>query len=262
MKRSMLHQNKPFLILSLQYGGVRGTVHPAGCHGERPVQMSGQPAAPEEQVWERLHAAGEDPRGDGVRWDGPSALQRLHWKHLPRYLNYMLYISAGQCDGFYNFHLMALAGSLLKDEHQGMVHYHLTDKTLTWAQVRLRNMQSKHSDVPIYIYAFSRRFYPKRLTVHSGYTFFSQYVCSLGIEPMTFCAANAMLNHWATGTPFRITYYYFCSMQMLCMYIIHPDWPNCEFPTMQGTGLDLSFPVWQINKKWSQMHLKKILNYF
>uniref|UniRef100_A0A673NHT1 ATP-binding cassette sub-family A member 3-like n=1 Tax=Sinocyclocheilus rhinocerous TaxID=307959 RepID=A0A673NHT1_9TELE len=26
-------------------------------------------------------------------------------------------------------------GSLLKDEHQGMVHYHLTDKTLTWAQV-------------------------------------------------------------------------------------------------------------------------------
>ncbi len=44
-----------------------------------------------------------------------------------------------------------------------------------------------------YIYAFSRRFYPKRLTVHSGYTFVCQYVCSLGIEPTTFCAANAML---------------------------------------------------------------------
>ncbi len=27
----------------------------------------------------------------------------------------------------------------------------------------------------IYIYTFSRRFYPKRLTVHSGYTCFSQY---------------------------------------------------------------------------------------
>lgn len=26
-------------------------------------------------------------------------------------------------------------GSQLKDSHQGMVHYHLTDKTLTWAQV-------------------------------------------------------------------------------------------------------------------------------
>ncbi len=31
--------------------------------------------------------------------------------------------------------------------------------------------------------------------------FFYQYVCSLGIEPTTFCAANAMLYHWATGTP-------------------------------------------------------------
>ncbi len=30
---------------------------------------------------------------------------------------------------------------------------------------------------------------------------FYQYVCSLGIEPTTFCAANAMLYHWATGTP-------------------------------------------------------------
>ncbi len=33
----------------------------------------------------------------------------------------------------------------------------------------------------VYICAFSRRFYPKRLTLHSGYTFFvSMYVCSLG----------------------------------------------------------------------------------
>ncbi len=30
--------------------------------------------------------------------------------------------------------------------------------------------------------------------------FLNQYVCSLGIEPTTFCAANAMLYHWATGT--------------------------------------------------------------
>ncbi len=48
----------------------------------------------------------------------------------------------------------------------------------------------------IYMHAFSRRFYPKRLTLHV----FCQYVCSLGIEPTTFCAANAMLYHWATGT--------------------------------------------------------------
>ncbi len=36
------------------------------------------------------------------------------------------------------------------------------------------------------------------LQLHSVYTFFNQYVCSLGIEPTTFCAANAMLYHWAT----------------------------------------------------------------
>ncbi len=30
--------------------------------------------------------------------------------------------------------------------------------------------------------------------------FFVCYVCSLGIEPTTSCAANAMLYHWATGT--------------------------------------------------------------
>ncbi len=34
------------------------------------------------------------------------------------------------------------------------------------------------------------------LQLHSGYTFFfNQYLCSLGIEPTTFCAANAMLYH-------------------------------------------------------------------
>ncbi len=30
--------------------------------------------------------------------------------------------------------------------------------------------------------------------------FFCQYVCSLGIEPTTFCDANAMLYHWIPGT--------------------------------------------------------------
>ncbi len=49
-------------------------------------------------------------------------------------------------------------------------------------------------------FTFSRRFYPKRLTVHSSYYSFCPYVCSLGIEPTTFCATNAMLYHWATGT--------------------------------------------------------------
>ncbi len=49
----------------------------------------------------------------------------------------------------------------------------------------------------IYIFAFSRRFYPKRLTVHSGYTFVLSVCCSLGIEPTTF----ALLTQCSTTEP-------------------------------------------------------------
>ncbi len=55
--------------------------------------------------------------------------------------------------------------------------------------IKTSDIRRMYSIIYIYIYAFSRRFYPKRLTVHSGYTFnlfFHQYVCSQGIEPTTF----------------------------------------------------------------------------
>ncbi len=45
----------------------------------------------------------------------------------------------------------------------------------------------------IYIYAFSRRFYPKRLTVHSGYTFVLLVYVFPGNRTHNLCAANAML---------------------------------------------------------------------
>ncbi len=45
------------------------------------------------------------------------------------------------------------------------------------------------------IYAFRRHFYPKRLSVHSGNTFFSQYMCSLGIKPTTFALLTQCSNH-------------------------------------------------------------------
>ncbi len=51
----------------------------------------------------------------------------------------------------------------------------------------------------IYMYAFSRRFYPKRLKVHSGCIFLSVRVFS-GNRTHNFCAANAMLYPWATRT--------------------------------------------------------------
>ncbi len=48
-----------------------------------------------------------------------------------------------------------------------------------------------------YIYAFSRRIYPKAFTVHSCYTYFCQYMCSLGIEPTSF----ALLTQCSTTEP-------------------------------------------------------------
>ncbi len=53
-----------------------------------------------------------------------------------------------------------------------------------------------HTHTHTHIYIFSRRFYPKQLTVHSGYTFFVS-VCSLGIEPPTF----ALLTQCSTTEP-------------------------------------------------------------
>ncbi len=54
----------------------------------------------------------------------------------------------------------------------------------------------------IYIYAFSRRFYPKRLTLHSSYSFtFYQLLLSLGIEPMILALLAPCSTIWATGKP-------------------------------------------------------------
>ncbi len=49
--------------------------------------------------------------------------------------------------------------------------------------------------------------------VHSGYTFFCEYVCSLGIEPTTFALLTQYSNHWATGTQ------YLCSLCTVFMFI-------------------------------------------
>ncbi len=59
----------------------------------------------------------------------------------------------------------------------------------------------------IYIYAFSRRFYPKRLTLHSSYSFtFYQLLLSLGIEPMILALLAPCSTIWATGKPLYTVY--------------------------------------------------------
>ncbi len=76
-----------------------------------------------------------------------------------------------------------------------------------------------------YIYAFSKRFYLKRLTVHSGYTFFLSVCVFPGNWTHNLCAANAMLYHWATGTLIwdQMTTWrqkYLSTMFLLCRLII------------------------------------------
>ncbi len=53
-------------------------------------------------------------------------------------------------------------------------------------------IRTQYSD-PFYIYAFSRCFYPKRLTVHSGYTLVLSVCVFPGNRTHNLCAANAML---------------------------------------------------------------------
>ncbi len=50
----------------------------------------------------------------------------------------------------------------------------------------------------IYIYAFSRRFYPKRLTIAFRLYIFSSMCVPWESNPQPFCATDAMLYHWAT----------------------------------------------------------------
>ncbi len=52
-------------------------------------------------------------------------------------------------------------------------------------------------NIYIYIYSFSRRFYPKRLTVHSGYTFFVSMCVLWELNPQPF----ALLMQCSTTEP-------------------------------------------------------------
>ncbi len=65
----------------------------------------------------------------------------------------------------------------------------------------LHNISTEES-YTFYIYAFSRRFYPKRLTVHSGYTFFLyQYVLYRFDETWGWANGKSVFN-------FKVNYYF------------------------------------------------------
>ncbi len=68
----------------------------------------------------------------------------------------------------------------------------------------------------IFTFTFSRRFYPKRLTLHSSYSFyifFNQLLLSLGIEPMILALLAPCSTSWATGK----LYIYVCVC--VCVYL-------------------------------------------
>ncbi len=66
-------------------------------------------------------------------------------------------------------------------------------------------------DIYIYIYVFSRRFYPKRLTVHSGDTFFFISMCvPWESNPQPF----ALLTQCSTTEPHRNTVWYIANSSL------------------------------------------------
>ncbi len=74
----------------------------------------------------------------------------------------------------------------------------------------------------IYIYAFSRRCYPKRFTVHSGYT----YMCSLGIEPTTFalltqCSTTEPQEHYKNNYIFLLSSSFFQQLSSETSYFMY-----------------------------------------
>ncbi len=67
----------------------------------------------------------------------------------------------------------------------------------------------------IYIYAFIRRFYPKRLTVHSGYTFIISMCVPWESNPQPFallmqCSTTEAQEHFWTALGFSV-YAYLCN---------------------------------------------------
>ncbi len=63
--------------------------------------------------------------------------------------------------------------------------------------VSARRMCVHNKYIYIYMYAFSRRFYPKRLKVHSAYTFFISMCVPLELNPQPF----ALLTQCPTTEP-------------------------------------------------------------
>ncbi len=80
----------------------------------------------------------------------------------------------------------------------GMQCVTLASLFITWVGLTHKNLFDIITKCAyIYIYAFSRRFYPKRLTVHSGYTFFVSMCVPWEFNPQPF----ELLTQYSTTEP-------------------------------------------------------------
>ncbi len=109
----------------------------------------------------------------------------------------------------------------------------------------------------IYIYAFSRRFYPKRLTLHSSYSFtFYQLLLSLGIEPMILALLAPCSTIWATGKWILVDY---CDVFISCLDS-HSDGTHSlqriHWPTHTASDVMLHFSKSVPMQKQTHLHIE------
>ncbi len=101
------------------------------------------------------------------------------------------------------------------------------------------------SYIYIYIYSFSRRFYPKRLTLHSSYSFyiFYQLLLSLGIEPMIVALLTPCSTSWATGKLLLLL----CSTDSFFLIFC---FSVCVPPITTATALSALMAIVSISGRW------------
>ncbi len=92
--------------------------------------------------------------------------------------------------GLQSISLLSYTPSRSLRSASSLLFYQLSCKHKTMGE---RFIQSPQIMEGTYIYILSRRFYPKRLTVHSGYTFVLSVCVFPGNQTHNLCAANAML---------------------------------------------------------------------
>ncbi len=107
-------------------------------------------------------------------------LDSRHWNHCERHTRFSIY------------NVNKTASLLFIHSHRDSQNMQ-TSNLIDFCSLIFTDTGPYRDLIYIYIYAFSRHFYPKRLAVHSGYTFVLSVCVLPGNRTHNLCAANAML---------------------------------------------------------------------